>query len=189
MPVARSTPVQRNIVGQLFRRPSRAEPDPQAGQVYSLAAARLRKHRARHATEKPRPTELVALDLRGLDLDRMTSGAREHFWFNLNRYARQLFGAASELSRLQAGEPDVQIAAEHVKTAESRRMREARRAETRDAGLVLLLDALQIVGAAVCGALATRPESIGGGAIPLVVALVLTVSLFVLREALATRAS
>ena len=117
----------------------------------------------------------------------MTTGAREHFWFNLNRYARQLFGSASELSRQQTEEPDGQITAEQVKTAETHRMRAIRRVQATETGLVLLLDALQIVGAAVCGALATRPESLGGSALPLVVALAATVSLFLVREAIAAR--
>ena len=128
------------------------------------------------------------MDLRGVELERMTRSAREHFWFNVNRYARQLFGAANELCIAQTAQPNAAVTAQHICTVEIQRMRRIHRKERTDLGLIFVLDALQIVGAAVCGALATKPDLIGnGGALPLGAALVITVSIFLAREALATR--
>lgn len=118
----------------------------------------------------------------------MTRSAREHFWFNLNRYARQLFGAANELCLSQTAQRNAPVTAQHVCAAEEQRVQRLRRVEYADLGLVFVLDALQIVGAAVCGALATKPNLVGdGGALPLAAALVVTVSIFLAREMLATR--
>jgi hypothetical protein len=172
------------------RRKEAAKPEPgQSTNVYSLATARLRRSRTRTpAQEKPLPPELTGLDLRGVELERMTRSAREHFWFNMNRYARQLFGTANELCIAQTGQPTAAVTAQHVRTAELQRMRRLHRRERADLGLIFVLDALQIIGAAVCGALATKPDLIGdGGALPLAAALVITVSIFLTRETLATR--
>jgi len=149
----------------------------------------MRRTRARLANqEKPVPAELTGLDLRGVELERMTRSAREHFWFNLNRYARQLFGAANDLSIAQSAQPNAAVTAQHIRTAEMQRLRRIRRNERTELGMVFLLDALQIVGAAVCGALATKPDLMGDwGAFPLAIALVGTVTVFLSREALATR--
>ena len=182
-------PLKHVGVNKQVRTAASADPAPN-GQVFSLAAARLRRLRERHATEKPFPLELTALDMRPLELDRMTRGAREHFWFNLNRYARQLFAAASELSLAEPGQAHATVTAEHVRRAETERMRRILHREHTELGLVFLLDALQIVGAAVCGALATKPDLLGGGgAWPLAGALAATVAVFLARETFAARAS
>lgn len=162
----------------------------QAGNVYSLAAARLRRSRTHTVQEKPVPPELTGLDLRGVELERMTRSAREHFWFNLNRYARDLFGAANELCVAQTAQPNAALTAQHICAAEIRRMRRMRRSENADLGLTFVLDALQIIGAAVCGALATKPDLVGdGGAFPLAAALIVTVGIFLTRETLASRSA
>jgi hypothetical protein len=146
---------------------------------------RARKNRA----ERPVPPELAGLDMRAIDMDRMTPQAREHFWFNLNRYARTLFGTAVDRSALEYAQPDSPVTADHIRQAESQRMRGIRRNERADLGLGFLLDALQIFGAALCGALATKPDLIGeAGVLPLCIALAATVSLFLGREMLAIRA-
>lgn len=171
------------------REAAKAELAP-GGQVYSLAAARLRRARLRQGPEKPIPAELTALDMRGVELERMTRSAREHFWFNLNRYARQLFGAANELCIEESGQDNGPVTADHVRMAETHRMRRIARRERADLGLVFVLDALQIVGAAVCGALATKPDLLGaGGALPLTAALLVTVGVFLARETIVTRTS
>jgi preprotein translocase subunit SecY len=65
-----------------------------------------------------------------------------------------------------------------------------RRSENADLGLTFVLDALQIIGAAVCGALATKPDLVGdGGAFPLAAALIVTVGIFLTRETLASRSA
>ena len=137
------------------------------------------------------PPELVGLDLRSIDFERMTQSAREHFWFNLNRYARRLYGAASDISVVEYPQANAPVTADHIREAELARMRGIRRAERTDLGLGFVLDALQILGAALCGALATKPDLIGGGSagiFPLCVALVATVSVFLAREVLTMRA-
>lgn len=170
------------------REPAKAE-SGQPAHVYSLAAARLRRSRARVAPqEKPVPPELTGLDLRGVELERMTRSAREHFWFNLNGYARQLFGAANELCLAQTAQTNAAVTAQHIRAAEMQRIRRMRRKENADLGLVFILDALQIIGAAVCGALATKPDLVGdAGPLPLGAALLVTVSVFLARETLAAR--
>jgi hypothetical protein len=160
-------------------------------QVYSLAAARLRKNRAaRPARSKPVPPELSGLDMRAIDIERMTPSAREHFWFNLNRYARQLFGSASERSMAESNVAAAPIAANHVRMAELDRVRRVQRSERADLGATFVLDALQILGAALCGAFATKPDLLGdAGMFPLAIALTATISIFLAREVVATRSS
>jgi hypothetical protein len=159
--------------------------------VYSLAAARLRKSRAKNAqTSKPAPPELTGLDLRAIDFERMTPSAREHFWFNVNRYARQLFGSSCERSMAESNNPTAPIAANHVRQSELDRVRRAQRVERSDLGMTFVLDALQILGAALCGAFATKPDLLGdAGMLPLAATLTATVAVFLAREVLATRVS
>ena len=166
--------------------PTRTEPAAaETVKVVSLAVARNR----RANRNRPRPTlaELEALDLRGVDLDRMTPEAREHYWFNLNKHARHLYVAACDLSMRECEHPYSPICVHHVRNAELERMGMRSRG-TRYFGLQMMLDAFQILGAAACGALATKPTLFGAaGAIPLATAMTFTVVVFVLREALAAR--
>jgi len=180
--------VQEVSEGKHSRRARKAEASADKPAVVSLAAARMRRAR-RNKTERPMPPELVGLDLRAIDFERMTQSAREHFWFNLNRYARRLYGAASDLSVIEYPQANAPVTADHIREAEIARMRQVRRAERTDLGLGFVLDALQILGAALCGALATKPDLIGGaGIFPLCVALVATVSVFLAREVVTMRA-
>jgi hypothetical protein len=73
-------------------------PDPSkgGGNVVSIASARHR--RPRNVRRTGRSASPDALDLEGLDLERMSSGARELYWFNVNRHARRLFLASSDAS-------------------------------------------------------------------------------------------
>ena len=150
------------------------------GNVVSIAAARHRRPRTVRRTG--RPASHHGLDLEGLDFDRMSSGAREVYWFNVNRHARRLFLASSDASIMRARDPYAEISADHVQRAEEWRRRSERRG-TRQFGLTLVLDAMQICGAAVCGALATRPAFIAdAGFYPLAAALTVTATLVMLRE-------
>jgi hypothetical protein len=169
--------------------PKADRPSSDKPRVHSLAAARMRRARRMRA-ERPLPPELAGLDLRAVDMDRMTPQAREHFWFNTNRYARTLFNTAVEKSALEYVQADSPVTADHIRQAELQRLRGVRRTERTDLGLTFVLDALQILGAALCGALATRPDLVGsGGMLPLGAALMATVALFLGREVVAMRAS
>jgi hypothetical protein len=76
----------------------------------------------------------------------------------------------------------------HLRDAERKRLGAVRHREAL-LGAGFLLDALQILGAASCGALATQPDVAGDyGPIALVVALAATISIFLLREVLYARA-
>jgi hypothetical protein len=172
-----------------LKKVGKAETSPDKSAVLSLAAARLKRARRKRA-EQPVPLELAGLDLRAVDMDRMTVAAREHFWFNLNRYARRLYGAASDLSALEYAQPEAPVTADHVREAELTRMRRVRRVQRADLGLGFVLDALQILGAALCGALATKPDLVGdAGMLPLCVALVATVTIFLAREVVSMRSA
>ena len=74
--------------------------------VVSLAGARARLRTRKPGTERANalPTDSAPLDLEGLDLDRLTPGARQLYWFNLNNYARHLFASASDIA---SGKPDM----------------------------------------------------------------------------------
>ncbi len=159
---------------------------PDLAKVISLAVARNRRYRRTQA--KATPVELEQLDLRGVDLDRMTPEAREHYWFNLNKYARHLYVASCELSMAECDHPYSPICVGHVREAELHRMTLQGRRMHKYFGLFFVLDGLQILGAAACGALATKPALVStAGVIPLAAALGLTVLVFLTREALAAR--
>lgn len=162
------------------------------GRVVSLASARARKRmRALAAREaKPQPALPVfeQVDVEGLDLDRLTPGARQLYWFNVNNYARHLFASASDISTVDSGNGYAPVTTDHLRQAETKRLGAVRHREAM-LGAGFVLDALQILGAATCGALATRPSIADGyGALPLVVALAGTIAIFLLREFLHARA-
>ena len=158
--------------------------------VLSLGVAR----RARLARKriKPRPSvpELEGIDMRGIDLDRLTAEAREHYWFNVNKYARHLFVSSCDLSMKECDHPYSPICVHHVREAELKRMgMQSSQGSARTFGLLFFMDALQILGAAACGALATKPDLFASaGMVPLTIAMGLTVSVFLFREAVAARA-
>ncbi len=156
-----------------------SDPRKGGGNVVSLADARTR--RPRFARRTPRPAG-DSLDLEGLDVDRMSQGARELYWFNVNRYARRLFLASSDASIMSARSPYAEISAEHVQRAEEWRRRSERR-NARQLGITFVLDAMLILGAAVCGALATGPAFLDpAGPYPLAAAVTITAALFLLKE-------
>jgi hypothetical protein len=156
-----------------------SDPTKGGGTVVSLADARQR--RPRQTKRMPKPAS-DSLDLVGLDLDRMSHGARELYWFNVNRYSRRLFLASSDASIMSARSPYAEIGAEHVQRAEEWRRRHERRS-TQRLGMGFVLDALLIFGAAVCGALASRPNFIvDAGPYPLATAVTVTAALFLLKE-------
>ena len=131
----------------------------------------------------PASSEVGGPNLGGVDFERMTPSAREHFWFNLDRYALQLFHAADELSAAETRRHDAVVTAEHVCAAEVRRMLRVRRDDRGDFGLVFLLDAMQILGAALCGALATKVDFANQeGVLSFVAVVVVTIGVCVLRE-------
>lgn len=160
------------------------------GNVYSLATARRRravKQRTERTNPTPDITEFDTIDLTGVDLDRLTPGARQLYWYNLTHYARFLFASASDGAIRDKGLRDAPISTEHVQKAEDRRLNNVQRRQA-DLGWGFLLDALQILAAATCGALATRPMALeGAGPWPLVAALAATVCIFVTREYFYTR--
>lgn len=161
------------------------------GSVVSLASARnrLRSH-AKPRTHKavPAPETLEQVDLEGLDFDRLTPGARQLYWFNVNNYARHLFASASDIAAVDSGHGYATVTTEHLRDAEKKRLGAVRQREAM-LGAGFVLDALQILGAATCGALATRPNLAEGyGPAPLVVALAATIAIFLLREFLYARA-
>jgi len=168
-------------------RPAEQATPGEPAKIISMAMARNR----RSERNRPRPElpELQDLDLRGVDLDRMTPEAREHYWFNVNKYARHLYVASCDLSMTECNHPYSPICVHHVRDAELTRMGMGPgRGAGKHFGLQFALDALQILGAAVCGALATKPNMIDGmGPIPLASALTMTVLIFLARETLAAR--
>lgn len=160
------------------------------GSVVSLASARnrLRAHPARASKAAVAPEALEQVDLEGLDFDRLTPGARQLYWFNVNNYARHLFASASDIAAVGSGHGYATVTTEHLRDAEKKRLGAVRQREAM-LGAGFVLDALQILGAATCGALATRPNLAAGyGPAPLVVALAATIAIFLLREFLYARA-
>jgi len=160
--------------------------------VVSLASARdrLRSHSTprNKPAHAPSPADLEQVDLEGLDFDRLTPGARQLYWFNVNNYARHLFASASDIAAVDSGHGYATVTTEHLREAEDKRLGAVRQREAM-LGAGFVLDALQILGAATCGALATRPtlaEGYGPG--PLVAALAATIAIFLLREFLYARA-
>ncbi len=157
----------------------------QRNKVVSLAAARVR--RARRRPPKPGPPELEGLDLRGIDLERLTPRAREHYWFTVNKHAHHLYAAACEVSIAETRHPSAPVTASHVREAEIRRIASAQHAP-HGLGWSFVLDALLILGAATSGALAARPHVVeGAGVLPLATALALTIAVFFAREAMIAR--
>jgi hypothetical protein len=160
------------------------------GSVVSLASARnrLRAHPSRPNKAGVAPDALEQVDLEGLDFDRLTPGARQLYWFNVNNYARHLFASASDIAAVDSGHGYATVTTEHLRDAETKRLGAVRQREAM-LGAGFVLDALQILGAATCGALATRPNLAEGyGPAPLVAALAATIAIFLLREFLYARA-
>lgn len=160
------------------------------GNVVSLASARsrLRAHSKPRVTPVSTPPDLEQIDLEGLDFDRLTPGARQLYWFNINNYARHLFASASDIAAVDSGHGYATVTTEHLREAEKKRLGAVRQREAL-LGAGFILDALQILGAATCGALATRPNLAEGyGPLPLVGALAVTIAVFLLREFLYARA-
>jgi hypothetical protein len=160
------------------------------GSVVSLASARnrLRSHTKAHGKAAATPADLEQVDLEGLDFDRLTPGARQLYWFNVNNYARHLFASASDIAAVDSGHGYATVTTEHLRDAEKKRLGAVRQREAM-LGTGFVLDALQILGAATCGALATRPTLAEGyGPVPLVAALAATIAIFLLREFLCARA-
>ena len=159
--------------------------------VVSLAAARARLRLRKKPADKSQtaPADLGQLELEGLDLERLTPGARQLYWFNVNNYARHLFAAASDYAVRDGGHSTAPITGNHLRDAERKRLGAVKQREAL-LGAGFVLDALQIVGAAACGALATRPEAAQGvgGPLALVAALAVTISIFLVREVLYARA-
>jgi len=149
--------------------------------VVSLAEARerLMHKRAREASSPSYLADPTELDQ--LDLSRMNPEARDLFWFNVSRYAYDLAATARSYSDAEAGEPDAIITPDHVESAETHRLITPPR-RTRF-GLGFSLDALQMVGAATCGALAARPGAANGASfVALAFAMMLTVGAFLVRQ-------
>jgi len=168
------------------------EPDGNGagGIVVSLASARnrLRSHPKQRNNPVTALPDFEQVDLEGFDFDRLTPGARQLFWFNVNNYARHLFASASDIAAVDSGHGYATMTTEHLREAEKKRLGAVRQREAM-LGAGFVLDALQILGAATCGALATRPTLAEGyGPAPLVAALAATIAVFLLREFLYARA-
>lgn len=164
------------------------EAGTRGGNVVSLKQARRRReYRERQARLKNAPPASAydGVDVTGVDLDRLTPGARQLFWYDVTNYARHVYASASDAAIRESGLRHAPISSEHVQAAEVRRAGAssfARRREN-EFGLGFVLDALQILGAATCGALATRPMALeAAGPWPLVTALTITVAIFIGRE-------
>jgi hypothetical protein len=163
---------------------------PRSRNVVSLASARARLRVRRAGADRAHAPALdpAQLDLEGIDLDRLTTGARQLYWFNLNNYARHLFASAADIAFREGGHAGAPISPSHLREAERKRLGAVRHREAL-LGAGFLLDALQILGAATCGALATRPEVAGGfGPLALLAALSATIAIFLVREFLYARA-
>ncbi len=158
--------------------------------VLSLSAARARREQRRRARRRGSLPELQGIDLRGIDLDRLSPEAREHYWFNVNKYARHLFVSSCELSMDDCDHPHAPVCVQHVREAELNRMAmQSNRGDRGTFGLLFFMDGLQILGAAACGALATQPGLFGSaGMVPLAISILLTAGVFLFREAVAARA-
>jgi hypothetical protein len=152
-----------------------------ANKVVSLAEARERllHKRAREASAPSYMADPTELD--HLDLSRMTPEARDLFWFSVSRYAYDLAATACTYSDADASEPNGTITPYHVESAETHRLiAPPRRSRF---GLGFSLDALQMVGAATCGALAARPGAADGASfVALAFAMMLTVGAFLVRQ-------
>jgi len=158
--------------------------------VLSISTARRARLARKQTKSRPSVPELEGVDLRGIDVDRLTVEAREHYWFNVNKYARHLFVSSCDLSMKECDHPYSPICVHHVREAEMKRMgMQSSKGSARTFGLLFFMDALQILGAAACGALATKPDLFASaGMVPLAICMGLTVSVFLFREAVAARA-
>ena len=149
--------------------------------VVSMAKARERLMQKRSRETSSPSYVLDPTELDHLDLSRMTPEARDLFWFNVSRYAYDLASTACTYCDAEAEEPGLTVTPYHVESAETHRLIVPPR-ETRF-GLGFSLDALQMVGAATCGALAARPGAADGASfVALAFAMMLTVGAFLVRQ-------
>ena len=157
--------------------------------VVSIAVARARKERRisrpQNAVVDPRFDDL---DLRGIEFEEMSEGARQLYWFNLTNYARHLYAGARDISLLETvDEAKFVIRPEHVQEAERGRLARARQSQA-ELGLGFVLEAAQIFAVAAAGALATRMDlNTGEGIIAFGTCLSVAVAVFFVREYLRYR--
>lgn len=157
-----------------------------ASNVVSLAAARLRRQRRRNQPG-PREPGFDGIDLFGLDFERLDPAARRLYWFSVTNYSRHLYASACDAAIAEHRNAYAPVTVEHLRKAEKRRLGGVTRRHG-EFGIVFVLDALQIFGAAACGALATEPAALAGsGPIPLIVALAATAAIFLTREHIESR--
>ncbi len=157
-----------------------------ASNVISLAAARARRQRRRNV---PIIRELGfdSIDLFGLDFERLDPAARRLYWFNVTNYSRHLYASACDTAITEDRNAYATVTVEHLREAEKRRLGALTRRHG-EFGIVFVLEALQIFGAAACGALATEPTALAGsGPIPLMIALAATAAIFLAREHIQAR--
>jgi len=153
----------------------------QANKVVSIEDARLRL--ARRGRPRTQPLVDEHFDLEGVDFERMGEEAREYFWFNVNSYARDLAQRAAAYSDAEGERADGAVTPYHVEAAEAQRL--VYNPAAPRFGLGFALDAVQLIGAAVCGALVAQPGTTGGaGFVAFAFALMITVGTFLLRQTL-----
>lgn len=153
----------------------------QVGKVVSIDDARARFARRGHTrTQNPIDDHF---DLQGIAFERLSDEARQYFWFNVNSYARDLAQRAAAYSDAEGERVDGTVTPYHVEAAEAQRTVYA--PSTPRFGIGFVLDAVQLVGAAVCGALVAQPGTTGGaGFVAFAFALMVTVGTFLLRQSL-----
>lgn len=149
--------------------------------VVSIEDARMRLARRGRARQASPIDE--HFDLEGAGFERLSDEAREYFWFNVNGYARELCQRATAYSDAEGERTDAAVTPYHVEAAEAQRL-VAPAARPRF-GVGFALDAVQLIGAAVCGALVAQPGTTGGaGFVAFAFALMITVGTFLLRQSL-----
>ncbi len=153
----------------------------QASKVISINDARDRyDKRERSKRIQPTPDQF---DLAGCGFDRLSDEAREYFWFNVTNYARDLTQTAAAYCDAEGEQPNGAVTPYHVEAAEAQRL--SFPAPKSRFGLGFTLDAVQMVGAATCGALVARPGATDGASfVAFAFALMLTVGTFLLRQSM-----
>lgn len=149
--------------------------------VVSLATAR----ELRAANHKARRRALVdpeAFDLDELDVERMSTEAKEAFRLRVERYAQRLLRSSANFSEADGESDEAAIDLKHIKAA-SRLPSLASGSKQAQFGMGFLLDASLIVSAATVGALCADPTILGsGGYALLAIAVAVTVGAFVAKE-------
>jgi len=160
------------------------EDHPFKAKVVSIDQARTRRY-VRPRRPKAPAVDHESLDLKEAGADRLTPEAREALRLRVERYAQRLTRCAGNFSEADNNKSGAKIAVKHVRAA-TRMPSLNPSAKPPQFGWNFALDAAQVVGAVTIGALCANQSLLGSsGYVSLAVAVAVTVSAFVAKEALA----